>query len=455
MAVRPLKDGVIADFDVTEAMLRYFIDKASEKRYPWTPRPRVVVCVPSGVTSVEKRAVFEATIQAGARQAYLIEEPMAAAIGADLPVEEPTGSMVIDIGGGTTEVAVIAMGGIVVSQSIRIAGDEFDQAILTHVRDAYNLAIGERTAEDIKIKVGSAVPLKDELDVEVNGRDVITGLPKTVRIESEEIRRALNKPLDEMAKAVKDALDATPPDLASDLMYYGILLTGGGALLRGLDVRLEGLVGLQSTYNLKSTAARIVGASGDAWTSTVTIDKGSADGLTINMPVTSSAGVIGQIIEVSAKTSTVRLIGDENSGVSAMVQDTRAQGMLQGQPDGTLRLEYVSVDSDVKVGDIIVTSGIGGVFPKGLPLGTVSSVEKSANDVYYTIVVRAQTTAENNEEVLVITSLTDEQSASDEDVSTANSTPQGTSRGAATKMKDGGSDESSDSSETTDSGSSE
>ena len=197
------------------------------------------------------------------------------------------------------------------------------------------------------------------------------------------------------------------------------------------------------------------GASGDAWTSTVTIDKGSADGLTINMPVTSSAGVIGQIIEVSAKTSTVRLIGDENSGVSAMVQDTRAQGMLQGQADGTLRLEYVSVDSDVKVGDIIVTSGIGGVFPKGLPLGTVSSVEKSANDVYYTIVVRAQTTAENNEEVLVITSLTDEQSASDEDVSTANSTPQGTSRDAATKTKDESSDDSSDTSETTDSGSSE
>ena len=252
VAVRPLKDGVIADFDVTEAMLRYFIDKASEKRYPWTPRPRVVVCVPSGVTSVEKRAVFEATIQAGARQAYLIEEPMAAAIGADLPVEEPTGSMVIDIGGGTTEVAVIAMGGLVVSQSIRIAGDEFDQAILTHVRDAYNLAIGERTAEDIKIKVGSAVPLKDELDVEVNGRDVITGLPKTVRIESEEIRRALNKPLDEMAKAVKDALDATPPDLASDLMYYGILLTGGGALLRGLDVRLRDETGV--SVNVSPTA---------------------------------------------------------------------------------------------------------------------------------------------------------------------------------------------------------
>ncbi len=252
VAVRPLKDGVIADFDVTEAMLRYFIDKASDKRYLWTPRPRVVVCVPSGVTSVEKRAVFEATMSAGARQAYLIEEPMAAAIGADLPVEEPTGSMVIDIGGGTTEVAVIAMGGIVVSQSIRVAGDEFDQAILSHVRDAYNLAIGERTAEDIKIKVGSAVPLKDELDVEVNGRDVITGLPKTVRIESEEIRRALQKPLEEMVKAVKDALDATPPDLASDLMYYGILLTGGGALLRGLDVLLRDETGV--SVNVSPTA---------------------------------------------------------------------------------------------------------------------------------------------------------------------------------------------------------
>ena len=252
VAVRPLKDGVIADFDVTEAMLRYFIDKASDKRYPWTPRPRVVVCVPSGVTSVEKRAVFEATMSAGARQAYLIEEPRAAAQGAEHTVDEPTGAMVIEIGVGTTEVAVIAMGGIVVSQSIRVAGDEFDQAILSHVRDAYNLAIGERTAEDIKIKVGSAVPLKDELDVEVNGRDVITGLPKTVRIESEEIRRALQKPLEEMVKAVKDALDATPPDLASDLMYYGILLTGGGALLRGLDVLLRDETGV--SVNVSPTA---------------------------------------------------------------------------------------------------------------------------------------------------------------------------------------------------------
>ena len=251
-AIRPLKDGVISDFDVTEVMLRYFIEKASKRRYPWSPRPRVVVCVPSGVTSVEKRAVFEATIQAGARQAFLIEEPMAAAIGSNLPIEDPTGTMVVDIGGGTTEVAVIAMGGIVVSQSIRTAGDEFDQVILEHVRDAYNLSIGERTAEDIKIKVGSAAPLKEELDVEVNGRDVMSGLPKTVRIESEEIRRALNSPLDQVTKAVKDALDVTPPDLASDLMYYGIMLTGCCCLLRGLDQRLREETGVP--VNVSPTA---------------------------------------------------------------------------------------------------------------------------------------------------------------------------------------------------------
>ena len=251
-AIRPLKDGVIADFDVTEVMLRSFIDKARSKRKGWAPRPRVVVCVPSGVTSVEKRAVFEATIQAGARQSYLIEEPMAAAIGANLPIEDPTGSMVVDIGGGTTEVAVISMGGIVVSQSSRTAGDEFDRTILEHVKNAYNLSIGERTAEDIKIKVGSAAPLAEELDVEVNGRDVMNGLPKTVRIESEEIRRALDKPLDDVVKIVKDALDMTPPDLASDLMYYGIMLTGGGGLLRGLDQRLREETGVP--VNVSPTA---------------------------------------------------------------------------------------------------------------------------------------------------------------------------------------------------------
>lgn len=245
VAMRPLKDGVIADFDVTEAMLRYFINKAQGgKRAPWHPKPRVVVCVPSGVTSVEKRAVFEATITAGARQAFLIEEPMAASIGAGLPVDSPTGSMVVDIGGGTTEVAVISMGGIVKATSIRIAGDAFDAAIIQYAKTHYNLAIGERTAEEIKITIGSAAPLVEEVDVEVRGRDLLSGLPRTVRIESEDVREALEEPVAKMIQAVKDTLDETPPDLASDLMEYGITLTGGGGLLRGLDERLRNEIGV-------------------------------------------------------------------------------------------------------------------------------------------------------------------------------------------------------------------
>ena len=244
IAMRPLKDGVIADFDVTEAMLRYFISHAQGKRMPWHPKPRVVVCVPSGVTSVEKRAVFEATITAGARQAFLIEEPMAAAIGAGLPVDSPTGSMVVDIGGGTTEVAVISMGGIVNATSIRIAGDAFDAAVVQYAKTHYNIAIGERTAEEIKITIGSAAPLVEEVDVEVRGRDLLSGLPRTVRIESEDVREALEEPIAKMIQAVKDTLDETPPDLASDLMEYGITLTGGGGMLRGLDERLRAEIGV-------------------------------------------------------------------------------------------------------------------------------------------------------------------------------------------------------------------
>ena len=244
VAMRPLKDGVIADFDTTEAMLRYFISKAQGRRMPWNAKPRVVVCVPCGVTSVEKRAVFEATITAGARQCFLIEEPMAAAIGAGLPVESPTGSMVVDIGGGTTEVAVISLGGIVNATSIRIAGDAFDAAVVAYAKAHYNLAIGERTAEEIKITIGSAAPLVEEVDVEVRGRDLLSGLPRTVRIESEDVREALEEPVLKIIQAVKDTLDETPPDLASDLMEYGITLTGGGGLLRGLDERLRKEIGI-------------------------------------------------------------------------------------------------------------------------------------------------------------------------------------------------------------------
>ena len=235
-AIRPLKDGVIADFDVTEQMLRHFIHKANGNRFA---HPRVIVCVPSGVTGVEKRAVEEATLSAGARQAYLIEEPMAAAIGAGLPVSDPTGSMIVDIGGGTTEVAVISLGGIVVSQSIRVGGDEMDEAITSHLRKEYKLLIGLQTSEEVKLEIGSAWPLTEELQAEVRGRDMLSGLPKTVVIGSEDVRRALDEPVTQIIDAIRGTLDKTPPELSADIMDRGVVLAGGGALLMGLDQRLR------------------------------------------------------------------------------------------------------------------------------------------------------------------------------------------------------------------------
>jgi rod shape-determining protein MreB and related proteins len=235
-AIRPLKDGVIADFDVTEQMLRHFIQKVHQHRFA---HPRVVVCVPSGVTGVEKRAVEEATLSAGARQAYLIEEPMAAAIGAGLPVAEPTGNMIVDIGGGTNEIAVISLGGIVVSQPLRVGGDEMDEAIINHIKREYKLLIGQQTAEEIKLEVGSAFPLKEEVQAEVRGRDMLSGLPKTVILSSEEVRLALEEPVSQIIESIKATLDKTPPELAADIMDRGIVLAGGGSLLQGLDERLR------------------------------------------------------------------------------------------------------------------------------------------------------------------------------------------------------------------------
>lgn len=234
VAIRPLKDGVIADFDVTQSMIKYFINKSLRSR-TFLVRPRVVVGVPSGVTAVEERAVREAALQAGAREAYLIEEPMAAAIGAGLPVHEPTGNMIVDIGGGTTEVAVISLGGIVTSRSIRIASDEMDEAVISHVKRTYNLMIGERTAEQIKIQIGTAYPMDTGETDEVRGRDLVTGLPKTVQITSEEIYKALSEPVSSIIEAIKATLEQTPPELAADIMDRGIVMAGGGSLLRGLD----------------------------------------------------------------------------------------------------------------------------------------------------------------------------------------------------------------------------
>jgi rod shape-determining protein MreB len=235
-AIRPLKDGVIADFDITERMLRHFIEKVHQNRFA---HPRVVVCVPSGVTGVEKRAVEEACLSAGARQAYLIEEPMAAAIGAGLPVGEPTGSMVVDVGGGTSEVAVISLGGIVVSQSIRVGGDEMDEAITNHCKQEHKLLIGQQTAEEVKLEVGSAAPLPEEITSEIRGRDIITGLPKTIELNSLDVRAALEDPLSQIVGAVKDTLDRTPPELAGDIMDRGVTLAGGGAMLQGMEQRLR------------------------------------------------------------------------------------------------------------------------------------------------------------------------------------------------------------------------
>jgi len=240
-AIRPMKDGVIADFDVTEAMLRYFIKKVQPRKIN---HPRVVVAIPSGITEVEKRAVRDSALRAGAREVYLVEEPKAAAIGVGLPIHEPGGNMIVDIGGGTTEMAVISLDGVVVSKSIRIAGDEMDQAIIEHLRKAYNLMIGERTAEEVKIRIGSAYPLEEELTMEVRGRDLVTGLPKTVTITSEEVREALSEPIQAIVEATRATLEKTPPELSADLIDRGIILAGGGSLLRGLDRLLVEETGL-------------------------------------------------------------------------------------------------------------------------------------------------------------------------------------------------------------------
>lgn len=234
VAIRPLKDGVIADFDITQSMLKYFIKRAYPKKSLFFT-PRVVVGVPSGVTEVERRSVEEAALQAGAKEAYLIEEPMAAAIGAGLPVEEPTGSMVVDVGGGTTEIAIISLGGIVTSKSVRIGGDELDESIVQYIKKEYSLMIGERTAEEVKVRIGSAYPKAKEEKMAVRGRDLVSGLPKTLTISSTEILEALHEPINAIIEAIKYTLEKTPPELAADIMEFGIVLTGGGALLDGFD----------------------------------------------------------------------------------------------------------------------------------------------------------------------------------------------------------------------------
>lgn len=242
VAIRPMKDGVIADFEITEAMLRYFIKRVHHRKV--LVRPRVVIAIPSGITEVEKRAVRDSAERAGAREVYLIEEPIAAAIGVGLPIQEPIGNMIIDVGGGTTEIAVISLAGIVFSRSIRIGGDEMDETIIEYLKKNYNLMIGVRTAEDIKIKIGSAYPLDEESSMEVKGRDLVSGLPKAITITSQEIKDALKEPLEAIVEAVKVSLERTPPELAADLIEHGIIMAGAGAQLKGLDQLVAEATGL-------------------------------------------------------------------------------------------------------------------------------------------------------------------------------------------------------------------
>jgi rod shape-determining protein MreB len=258
VAIRPLKDGVIADFEITEAMLRYFIQKIHNRKT--LVRPRIIICVPFGITEVEKRAVKESAESAGAREVYLIEEPMAAAIGAGLPITEPTGNMIVDIGGGTTEVAVISLAGVVFSKSVRVGGDKMDEAIAQYIKRKYNLLVGERTAELIKITIGSAYPAQEIQTMEIKGRDLVAGVPKTVEISDEEIRDSLLEPINQIVEAVRIALERTPPELASDIVDKGIVLAGGGALLRNLDVLLREETGLPIMLADDPLTAVVMGA---------------------------------------------------------------------------------------------------------------------------------------------------------------------------------------------------
>ncbi len=257
-AIRPMKDGVIANFDVTEKMIKHFFEKVGSRKM--LGRPRVVIAVPSGITQVERRAVRDSAISAGAREVFLVEEPMAAAIGVDLPIEEPTGNMIIDIGGGTTEVAIISMSGIVYSKSVRVAGDEMDEAIVNYVKRKYNLLIGERTAEEVKIEIGSAYPMEKKMTKEVKGRDLVAGIPKTLLISDEEVREALTETFSTIVESVKIALERTPPELAADIVDKGVVVAGGGSLIKGLEILLREATGLPITLAEDPLSAVATGA---------------------------------------------------------------------------------------------------------------------------------------------------------------------------------------------------
>ncbi len=545
VAIKPMKDGVIADFEVTEKMLTYFIKKA-HNRNMWV-RPRIVIGVPSEITQVEKRAVKDSAYRAKASEVHLVEEAMAAAIGAGMPITEPSGNMIVDIGGGTTDIAVISLAGIVYSKAVRVAGNEMDEAIIQYIKKTYNLLIGERTAEAIKIEIGSAFPLEERLRMEIKGRHLIEGVPKTITITDEEIREALAETVNVIVDAVRVALERTPPELSADIVDRGIVLTGGGSMLKNLDKRLREETGLPVamaedplssvvlgagkmlsdfnllrkisidwTYRLRSDirgrsgylfvavavghiilisaqvntrtgvpaaaggacsarwprcsaqppaswarrggggtgtcacgdaqadnealrqevadlrirlqlaraeaartgemrrlldlhdrtrlptrAAEIIGTSATTDFKTVTIDRGTDDGVLTDMAVVSPAGAVGRIVMPTRHAAKVQLLIDRSAAVAVVAERSRAQGIAFGSGDTGLRLEYLPTTADLAEGDVLVTSGIDGIYPPGFLVGRVERIER-AGGLFTSVRIAPSVTFGSLEAVLVV-----------------------------------------------------
>src|SRR6478736_178067 len=385
-AIRPLKDGVIADFEVTEEMLRHFIQKVHQSRWA---HPRVVVCVPSGVTGVEKRAVEDACYNAGARQAYLIEEPMAAAIGAGLPVGEPTGSMVVDIGGGTSEVAVISLGGIVVSQSIRVGGDELDEAIISYAKREYKLLIGQQTAEEVKLEIGSAYPMEEEVQAEIRGRDMVSGLPKTVVLTSEEIRQALEEPLSQIIDTVNATGELKTLRKERDALRRQVI---AGQVATRENRALRAQLNMNDAAQLsdnRPVAARVIAQDPNFWFTQITIDKGTSDRLRRNQPVVTGEGLVGKVTFVTGSTAIVTLITDHSTQVGATVTQSGVKGIIgveAGRPTD-LVLSFTSSKDIVERNQVVVTSGsqskvdrLPSPYPPGIPIGRVTRVDDPGSD---------------------------------------------------------------------------
>src|SRR5438270_888537 len=438
LAVRPLKDGVIADFDVTEKMLRFFL-KTIIDRHLFRVKPKVIVCVPSGITEVEKRAVRDSAQSAGAKEVYMVAEPMAAAIGVGLPVETPTGNMVIDIGGGTTEIAVIALSGIVSDTSIRTGGDELDQAIVQFMRKNYNLLIGEPTAEQIKIQIGSAAPVGEEREMEVKGRDLVSGIPKTVRVHSSEIREAIQEPVQAIVDAVRRALEITPPELASDVVDPLVNLQSNAerwhtawqlseertarldsAVMRGFNAvalqsendQLRKLLGLGARLHTGFVPAEAVhNAVREDVVTTLTLTAGTRAGIKVYSPVVSPEGVVGLVQTADPAISIAILFSHPDFRASAMSGDGTAFGIvyphlqqgLGGTGEYLLELHNVSFRTTLPAGTMIYTSGLGGTFPRGIPIGSVLRELKTAEGWTRTYLLQPSVNPSKVNSVMVLT----------------------------------------------------